>query len=157
MGVDPDHLDGDDAALSSSLAQLRHDCVEAKEGLSADTDVAIPVMLPGMHSEVRLTRSEFEDMIRPALQETIVAMRRAVESAGVGLGDVSAVLLVGGSSRIPLVGQMVAAELGRPIAVDARPKDTVPVGAALTAMRAAAGGGRPGGGRQPPSPRRRRS
>jgi molecular chaperone DnaK len=137
VGIDADALDVEDPALSSALAQLRQACVEAKEGLSSDTDVSIPVMLPGRHTEVRLTRVEFEDMIRPALRETIVAMRRAVDSAGIPLGDVTAVLLVGGSSRIPLVGRMVAAELGRPIAVDARPKDAVPVGAALTALNAA--------------------
>ena len=75
VGVDPDTLDPDDPALSSAMAQLRQACVEAKEGLSSDTDVAIPVMLPRHHSEVRLTRVEFEDMVRPALRETIVAMR----------------------------------------------------------------------------------
>jgi osmoprotectant transport system substrate-binding protein len=47
--------------------------------------------------------------------------------------DLSAVLLVGGSSRIPLVGQLVGAELDRPIAVDARPKDVISMGAALFA------------------------
>ena len=46
---------------------------------------------------------------------------------------IRAVLLVGGSSRIPLVAQLVMAELGRPIAVDARPKDAIPMGAALAA------------------------
>ena len=96
--------------------------------------MTIPVMLPDRHTEVRLTRAEFEAMIRPALEETVVALRRAVASAELGVDDVAAVLLVGGSSRIPLVGQLVAAELGRPIAVDARPKDAIASGAALVAM-----------------------
>ena len=47
-------------------------------------------------------------------------------------------LLVGGSSRIPLVAQMVSAELGRPVAVDADPKHAVALGAALAAAAAAA-------------------
>jgi hypothetical protein len=94
-------------------------------------------MLPTHHTEVRLTRQELEAMIRPALNETLVALRRAVASAGVEPGELSAVLLVGGSSRIPLVGQLVTAELGRPIAIDARPKDAISLGAALLAARAA--------------------
>src|SRR5690606_23098507 len=70
-------------------------------------------------------------MIRPAISETIVALRRAIRSAGVKDDDISAVLLVGGSSRIPLVAQMVGAELGRPIAIDAHPKDAISFGAAI--------------------------
>jgi hypothetical protein len=101
--------------------------------------VSIPVMLPERHTEVRLTRAEFEAMIRPALDETLVALRRAIGSAGVAVPDVHRVLLVGGSSRIPLVGQMVTAALDRPIAVDARPKDAIALGAALTAVAAAPG------------------
>jgi actin-like ATPase involved in cell morphogenesis len=139
LDLDPDRLaDDPDPALAASLAQLREECVEAKEALSAETDVSVPVMLPGRHTEVRVTRAEFEAMIRPALAETVVALSRALASADVSPPDVAAVLLVGGSSRIPLVGQLVGAELGRPIAVDARPKDAIALGAALAAMTAAA-------------------
>jgi actin-like ATPase involved in cell morphogenesis len=138
LGIDPDALDPGDEAMAAGLARLRSECVEAKEALSTETDVSIPVMLPSRHTTVRLTRAELEAMIRPALAETVVALRRAIASADLAPADVSAVLLVGGSSRIPLVGQMVASDLGLPIAVDARPKDAIPVGAALTAMRAEA-------------------
>ena len=58
-------LDPADPAVTSALARLRGDCRDAKEGLSSDTETAIPVMLPSLHTEVRLTRAEFEDMIRP--------------------------------------------------------------------------------------------
>jgi glycine betaine/choline ABC-type transport system substrate-binding protein/actin-like ATPase involved in cell morphogenesis len=138
LGLDVDALDIDDGVLRSGLAVLRRDCVDAKEALSHDTDVSIPVMLPRLHTQVRLTRTEFEAMIRPALDETVVVLRRAVGSADVAVEDLTAVLLVGGSSRIPLVGQMIGAELRRPIAVDARPKDAIPMGAALVASQAAA-------------------
>jgi len=137
VGLDPERLDADDTASASGLAQLREECTEAKEGLSHETEVSIPVMLPQRHTEVRLVRHELEAMIRPALDETVVALRRAVASAGLEAGDVATVLLVGGSSRIPLVAEVVGAGLGRPVAVDARPKDTIPLGAALLAMSAA--------------------
>jgi hypothetical protein len=154
-GLDLDRLDADDPRTSTALAQLRQECVEAEEALSHETDVSVPVMLPQRHTEVRLTRSEFETMVRPALDETLVALRRAVASAQVAVEDVNAVLLVGGSSRIPLVGQLVATELGRPIALDARPKDAICLGAALVAMSAAAAstaaGGRAAGGLATPA------
>ena len=120
-----DALDGDDPALLPALARVRQDCVEAKEVLSVDTDVSIAVALPGVQHEVRLTRSEFEDMVRPVISETIAALRRAVRSAEIEPAEVQAVLLVGGSSRIPIVGQMVSAELNRPVAVDAHPKNEI--------------------------------
>src|SRR5690606_2850989 len=57
----------------------------------------------------------------------------ALRSANVKTEDVSTVLLVGGSSRVPLVAEMVASELGRPVAVDAHPKYSVALGAAVVA------------------------
>jgi molecular chaperone DnaK len=126
-----DQLDPEDASALAAMARLRQECIDAKEALSSDTDVSIPVLLPNLQTEVRLTRSEFENMVRPAISETITALRRAIRSANVSDDDISAVLLVGGSSRIPLVAQMVAAELGRPIAIDAHPKDAISFGAAI--------------------------
>ncbi|MBW0113595.1 Hsp70 family protein, partial [Pseudonocardia sp. KRD-182] len=126
-------LDPADPRVQSAVAGLRRECTAAKEALSADTEVLIPVMLPGIHTEVRLGRAEFEDMIRPPVGETVEALRRAIDSAGLAPGDLDAVLLVGGSSRIPLVSQMVSAELGRSIAVDSDPKAVVASGAALAA------------------------
>ena len=70
------------------------------------------MLLPTVQTEIRLRRAEFEDMIRPALTETIGSLRRALRSAAVDPSDVTAVLLVGGSSRIPLVAQLVTSELG---------------------------------------------
>jgi molecular chaperone DnaK len=128
-----DELDPTDEKDVASLDRLRHDCVEAKEALSTDTDVSIPVMFPSLQTQVRLTRAEFEAMVRPTLTETIGALGRALRAAGLEPKDLSKVLLVGGSSRIPLVAQMVSAELGRPVAVDAHPKYAIAHGAALAA------------------------
>ena len=130
-------LDGTDPVVRSGMIRLREDCIAAKEALSADSEAVIPVMLPGLQTQVRLTRPEFENMIRPVLRETVEMLRRAIQVAGITSGDLSAVVLAGGSSRIPLVAEMVSAALGRAVAVDAHPKDTVALGAA----RLAAGGG----------------
>jgi molecular chaperone DnaK len=124
-------LDPDDPVSLAAVSRLRHECTEAKEALSADTDVSIQVSFPRLQTEVRLTREEFEGMIRPPLQETIGALRRALRSAEVRPDELTAILLVGGSSRIPLVAQLVGAEFGRPVAVDAHPKHAIALGAAL--------------------------
>lgn len=131
-------LDPDDPAAMTAIARLRHDCVDAKEALSSDTDARIPVLLPGVQTEVRITRAELEAMVRPPLAETIESLQRALASAGVSPTEVRAVLLVGGSSRIPLVAQLVSAEFGRPVAVDAHPKHAIAMGAALAAAGAGA-------------------
>jgi molecular chaperone DnaK len=131
LGGQLDNLDPEDPDVLSAVARLRRECVEAKEALSSDTEATIPVLLPDLRTQTRLVRAEFEAMIRPALEETIVALRRAVSSAGLRPDDLSAVLLVGGSSRIPLVSQLVSDELGRPVAVDADPKTAIAMGAAL--------------------------
>ncbi|MGH3615513.1 MAG: Hsp70 family protein, partial [Pseudonocardia sp.] len=124
-------LDESDPAVLSAVARVRRECTEAKEALSSDVDVSIPVLLPGSRGSVRLHRSEFEGLIRSRVEETVAALRRAVSSAGLAPEDLSAVLLVGGSSRIPLVSQLVSEQLGRPVAVDADPKNAIAKGAAL--------------------------
>ena len=129
-------LDPGDPTAAAALARLRHECVDAKEALSTDTDVSIQVLLPNVQTEVGLTRAEFETMIRPSLTDSIGAMRRALASAAVEPEQVQTVLLVGGSSRIPLVAEIVGNELGRPVAVDAHPKHAVALGAAMAAMAA---------------------
>ena len=126
-------VDANDPSTLAALARLREECRRAKEALSSDTDATIPIFLPGIQTELRLTRSEFEDSIRPRIHETIEALGRATRSAGLGFEDVDRVLLVGGSSRIPLVAEMVREATGRPVAVDAHPKHTMALGAAFVA------------------------
>jgi actin-like ATPase involved in cell morphogenesis len=135
-----DDLDPDDAAAMAAVSRLRQECIEAKEALSGDLDVDIPVLLPTFQTEVRLTRAEFEQMIRPTLADSIAALNRALRSAKVEPTAVTAVLLVGGSSRIPLVGELVSSQLGRPVAVDAHPKYGIALGAAILAADHASAG-----------------
>src|SRR5207245_4788807 len=140
LGGALEDLEPDDPTDVAAAARLRRECVEAKEALSSDTVVSIPVILPNVKTEIRITRAEFEAMVRPAIAETLDALRRALRSANVEPKDVRAVLLVGGSSRIPLVAQMVSAGLGRPVAVDATPKPAGALGPRLAAAKQAEGG-----------------
>ncbi|MGH3866624.1 MAG: Hsp70 family protein [Pseudonocardiaceae bacterium] len=122
--------------VQRSIALCRRECTEAKEVLSAGTEVTIPVLLPEVQAQVRLVRAEFEDLIRPQVAQTVQALRRTLRSAGVGPADLDAVLLVGGSSRVPLIAQLVSAELDRPVTVDADPQSAIALGAALSGLPA---------------------
>jgi YVTN family beta-propeller protein len=126
-------LDLRDPQTTIALARLRQDCILAKEALSVDTETVLPVFLPGRHFDVKLTRAEFEEMVRAPIESTIGALSRTLRSAQVSPEELSAVLLVGGSSRIPLVARMVSEELGRPTVVDTHPKYAVALGAATLA------------------------
>ncbi|HEU4421740.1 MAG TPA: Hsp70 family protein [Pilimelia sp.] len=133
LGDPLEQLNPEDEGTTTALIRLRRDCVEAKEGLSYDTEVMIPVALPNLHTRIRLNRSELETMITPALMETVNAMRRALRSAGVAPAELKSILLAGGSSRIPLVGQLLGAQFDRPVAVDPHPEHSIALGAALLA------------------------
>jgi actin-like ATPase involved in cell morphogenesis len=127
--------DANNAETRAALARLRDECRSAKEALSSDTETQIPVLLPDVHETVRLTRSELEQMLRPRLEDTFLIVDRVVSSAGIAMADVSAILTVGGSSRIPLVAQMLSERTQRPVAVDPNPKASVALGAAAVAAR----------------------
>ena len=131
-------LDTTDPGARQALAHLREECQAAKEALSTDTDAHIPVLLPNLSTEVRISRSEFESLVRPRVAETVRALERAVASAALAPGELAKVLLVGGSSRIPLCAQLVQETFEVPIAVDAQPKFSVCLGAATAGMPTAA-------------------
>jgi molecular chaperone DnaK (HSP70) len=128
-----------DPQVLAGQARLRDECRRAKEALSNDTDVTIPVSIPGVQTDVRLTRDELEQMVRPRLAETVKALQRTIASAGIGTEDVSRVLLVGGSSRMPIVAQVVRDSIGCPVSVDADPKMAIAIGAALSATQPSMG------------------
>ena len=152
LGAEWAALDASDPEVLAAVAGLRRECTAAKEALSHDTEVLISVLLPGLCTQVRLGRAEFEDMIRPAVAETVAALRRALESAAVTAADLGALLLVGGSSRIPLITQAVSAEFGRSAAVDVDPKGVIAAGAAVVARAAERGSAAPAGVAGPDRP-----
>lgn len=130
-----DHRDPDHAA---ALSRLRDECRSAKEALSADTEADVPVALEAVRTNVRLTRAEFESMIRPRLADSLAVLDRVVASTGAQWADVDGVLLVGGSSRIPVVGQLVAEHTGRPLITSGNPSFSIAIGT-VTAIPVADG------------------
>ena len=130
VGVRLPAPDPSDPELLAAMGRIRLACVEAKETLSGDTAATIPVVLPAGRTRVRLTRGEFEGMIWDALASTVTCLAEAIESAGVAESDVAAILLVGGSSRIPLAAQLISERFASPLLIDRDPKATVALGAA---------------------------
>ena len=125
--------DPDDPSLPAPMLHLRRACMEAKELLSSEQDVQIPVLLPGVDTTVSLNRVQFEAMITPRLEDSISALEAAISSVGADASQLSAVLLVGGSSRIPLVSSLLRQRFGSLVAGDIDPLYAVARGAALAA------------------------
>jgi actin-like ATPase involved in cell morphogenesis len=130
-------LDPSDPAVAAQLGRLRIDARAAKESLSETTTTSVPVVLPGVSRQVLLTRRDLEAMVQPRLAETVQALHRAAQSAGITIEQISRILLVGGSSRIPLIRQQVTITTGRPVSADIDPEFAVVLGAARQAARAA--------------------
>ncbi|MEV7635320.1 Hsp70 family protein [Pseudarthrobacter enclensis] len=127
-------LDPAAPGVLAALSRLRRECVEAKEALSSDSETTIPVLLPGFQQQVRLVRSEFEALIEEPVRETVDALEESLAQLELEPADLTAVLLIGGSSRIPLVAELISEQLDRPIAVDADPKSSICLGAAVSAI-----------------------
>ena len=82
---------------------------------------------------VRLSRATFEEMIRPVIDRTLVPCRQALTDAGLQPSQVDEVVLVGGSTRIPLVRRLVGELFGRAPHADLNPDEVVALGAAVQA------------------------
>lgn len=86
-----------------------------------------------LHLEAEIARLDFEKLIRPLLEETLEAIDRALDDANLKAQQLERVILVGGSTRIPLVQQMVEEHLGQAPTDGIQPDLCVALGAALQA------------------------
>ena len=130
-------LDITNRSTAAMLARLHRDCALAKEALSFDDDAVVPVFLPDRQVDVRLTRSTLEGLARPMLETTAGVFRQALDAADVTAHDLGAVLLTGGSTRVPLLGRMISDLAGRPVVTDRHPEFVTALGAARLAVTGA--------------------
>jgi molecular chaperone DnaK len=123
-----------------ALARLGRAAEQAKVALSdapyarlAEEYIARQGLLRTVHLDLELSRREFEDLIRPLVHSTLDSVDQALKDAGLRARDLDAVLLVGGSTRIPLVRQVLAEHLGREPRAEVHPDEAVALGAAIQA------------------------
>ena len=122
-------------AMVGSLARLRDECRRAKERLSDETATAIAVDLPGLETNVRMTRMELDDLIAGPLAEFLGALVDTLERNRVPLASISAVATVGGGARIPLITQRLSEHLRTKVITTPHPQLTAAEGVALIAHR----------------------
>ncbi|GGG28366.1 hypothetical protein GCM10007304_47770 [Rhodococcoides trifolii] len=139
-GADLSTIDPFDPGTVDALAVLRERCAAAKEALSTDTDTVVSVQLPGVDTDVRVVRSELEDMIREPLTSSLDVVREALRQGGVDPSGVTRVLLTGGGASIPLVAEMVSSMLRVPVTAHDEPALTSAAGAAVLAAEIGSAG-----------------
>lgn len=120
---------GEDRRWTRAAADLLTQARRAKEAVSSYPSTQ--VVLPLVDRDVVLTRNQFESMIRDQVEATVEEMATTITSAGLAPDDLEAIYLVGGSSRIPLVTQLMTERFGARIATRDEPKSVVALGAAL--------------------------
>jgi actin-like ATPase involved in cell morphogenesis len=110
--------------------ELRRQAREAKEALSVRSEWSF-LAPPPLDATLRITRADFEDLIRDRVEETLDELARTIRDAGVDVDDLAGIYLAGGSSRIPLVQRMVTERFGPKVQMLDEPKTVVARGAAL--------------------------
>src|SRR2546427_4250811 len=117
-----------------AVARIRKAVIEAKIALSSEPSVKLDVELPGGQRYQReITRDAFEQLIEPVVQRTVAATKQALKDAGLKPEQIDEVVLVGGSTRIPKVRQLVEDLFGRTPHTDLNPDEVVALGAAVQA------------------------
>ena len=84
-----------------------------------------------LHLNMELSRSEFEDLIRPLIDRTMDCVQRSLDDAKLTARQIDRVVLVGGSTRSPIIGQLLEERLGRPAHREINPDLCVAMGAAV--------------------------
>jgi hypothetical protein len=133
--VDASKADPSSTAMVGSLVRLLDECRRAKERLSSETATAVVAELPGHRGDIRVTRTELEDLMAAPLSEFLVVLDETLERYGVPTASVSAVASAGGGARIPLITQRLSEHLRAPVVTTPHPQLTAAEGAALIAHR----------------------
>jgi Fe-S protein assembly chaperone HscA len=124
---------GSPARTPAGIQAVRQAVIRAKCDLSNHRDTSIRVARPGPRYNRRLTRTEFEALIRPLVARTLHCCELALSDASLSPEQIDEVVLVGGSTRIPLVRRLVGKLFGKKPYCDLNPDDVVALGAAIQA------------------------
>ncbi len=120
-----------------ALQRLKEAAEKAKKELSSSlqTDINLPYLTADAsgpkHLNVSLSRSKFEELIRDLVEKTRIPCEKAIQDAGLTLSDINEVILVGGSTRIPLVQETVKNIFNKEPNKSVNPDEAVAMGASV--------------------------
>ena len=120
-----------------AMGRLKEAAEDAKKKLSTSTTTTISLPFIAfsnggpLNLEKELTRAKFDDLTRDLVDRTTGPVRRALKDAKMTANDINQVLLVGGSTRIPAVQELVKRELGKEPNRSVNPDEVVAMGAAI--------------------------
>ncbi|MBR3146373.1 MAG: molecular chaperone DnaK [Bacilli bacterium] len=121
-----------------AMQRLKEEAEKAKKNLSGmvSTQISAPFIAKGddgepLHLDMELTRAKFEDLISDLVESTIEPVKKAIKDAKITKKDIDKVILVGGSTRVPLVYETVTKELGKEPSREVNPDEAVAMGAAI--------------------------
>ncbi len=130
--------DGIDLSKDKMAMQRLKDAAEkAKKDLSGmtSTQISLPFISQKedgpVHLEINLTKAKFEDLCRDLFDSTLEPVRNALKDAKLSKNDINQVILVGGSTRIPYIQELVKKELGQEPHKGVNPDEVVAMGAAI--------------------------
>ena len=120
-----------------AMQRLKEAAEKAKKDLSgmSSTEISLPFLSQNndgpVHMNMTLSKAKFEDLIRDLVESTLTPVRDALKEAGLKTSDIDKVLLVGGSTRIPMVQELIKKELGKEPSKGVNPDEVVAMGAAI--------------------------
>ena len=120
-----------------AMQRVKDAAEKAKKDLSGmtSTEISLPFISQGedgpIHLNLNLTRAKFEDLISDLVESTLEPVRKAMKDAKLTNKDIDKVLLVGGSTRVPCVVELVKKELGKEPSKEVNPDEVVAMGAAI--------------------------
>jgi len=120
-----------------AMQRLKDAAEKAKKDLSGvtSTQISQPFISQGpagpLHFELTLTRAKFDEITAGLVERTLAPTRRAIQDAGLSASEIDQVILVGGSTRIPAVQELVKRETGKEPNKGVNPDEVVAMGAAI--------------------------
>ena len=120
-----------------AMQRLKDAAEKAKKDLSGmtTTNISLPFISQGedgpVHLEISLSRAKFEDLTRDLTESTLEPVRKALKDAKLTKKDIDKVLLVGGSTRMPRIAEIIKEELGQEASKGVNPDEVVAMGAAI--------------------------
>lgn len=115
------------------VAEIREKAEIAKKSLTTVAQTSIMLTVDGKHIRIKMTRDEFESRTEDLLNTTRELVEDAMENAGKSWSDIDHLLLIGGSTRMPMVKKMMTSLSGKNPELNVNPDEAVALGAAIQA------------------------